>query len=135
LSDGPEFGGDWYLLGALIVCASLLAVDGDTIRCNGVNMRDMGDGRPFVSAYDTPETGSRAKCNAERRLGETAKRRMQQLLATPGVQIIDSGQRDKTSSRRPLVWIKLKDGRSIGSVMISEGLARRWTPNYRPNWC
>jgi hypothetical protein len=71
---------------------------------------------------------------AERRLGQAAKRRMQQLLATPGVQIIDSGERDRTRSRRPLVC-KLSDGRSAGSVLIAEGLAREWTPNYRADWC
>jgi micrococcal nuclease len=122
------------LTALLITCASLIVVDGDTIKCDGVNMRDMGDGAPFVSGYDTPEIRD-AKCDGERRLGEVAKRRMQELLATPGVQIIDSGQRDKTRSRRPLVWIKLADGRSVGSVLISEGLAREWTPNYRADWC
>jgi micrococcal nuclease len=118
----------------LITCASLVAVDGDTIKCDGVNMRDMGDGAPFVSGYDTPEIRD-AKCDAERRLGEAAKRRMQQLLSTPGVQVIDSGERDRTRSRRPLVWIKLPDGRSAGSVLMAEGLAREWSPSYRPSWC
>jgi micrococcal nuclease len=97
-------------------------------------MRDMGDGAPFVSGYDTPEIRD-AKCDGERRLGEVAKRRMQELLSTPGVQIIDSGQRDRTRSRRPLVWIKLPDGRSVGSVLIAEGLARVWTPQYQADWC
>jgi micrococcal nuclease len=122
------------LTALLITCASLIVVDGDTIKCDGVNMRDMGDGAPFVSGYDTPEIRD-AKCDAERRLGEVAKRRMQQLVATPGVQVIDSGERDRTRSRRPLVWIKLPDGRSVGSVLIAEGLAREWTPNYRADWC
>lgn len=39
--------------GTLLVCAALLAVDGDTIKCDGVNMREMGDGAPNVSSYDT----------------------------------------------------------------------------------
>ncbi|MDB5540329.1 MAG: nuclease [Devosia sp.] len=36
-------------IGTLITCATLSAVDGDTIKCNGISMRDMGDGAPFVS--------------------------------------------------------------------------------------
>lgn len=122
------------MIGTLLVCASLLAVDGDTIKCDGVNMRDMGDGAPFVSGYDTPEIYS-PECDSERRLGQQAKRRMEQLLSTPGVRIIDSGKRDTTRSRRPLVWIVLPDGRTVGSVLVAEGLARKWTPRYRANWC
>ena len=123
------------MLGALLItCASLIAVDGDTIKCDGVNMRDMGDGAPFVSGYDTPEVFS-ARCDAEQRLGEVAKRRMEELLVTPGLEIIDSGERDRTRSRRPLVWINLPDGQSVGSVLMSEGLAREWTPRYRADWC
>lgn len=68
----------------LLICAVLLAVDGDTIKCDGVNMRDMGDGQPFVSGYDTPEI-FRPKCQQELELGRAAKARMQELLETPGV--------------------------------------------------
>jgi len=119
---------------ALIICASLLAVDGDTIKCDGVNMRDMGDGAPHVSGYDTPEIWS-AKCQKELELGRSAKGRMQELLDQPGVQIFDSGERDKTRSKRPLVWVRLADGRSAGAVLIGEGLAKKWTPEYEANWC
>jgi len=65
---------------------SLLAVDGDTVKCDGVNMRDMGDGAPFVSGYDTPEIWS-AKCDQELELAHVAKARMEELLATPGVKV------------------------------------------------
>lgn len=91
------------MIGTLMICASLLAVDGDTIKCDGVNMRDMGDGAPFVSGYDTPEIGSTAKCAAEKALGKKAKARMAALLATPGVQVFASGETDGRY-QRPLVW-------------------------------
>jgi len=123
------------MIGTLLICASLIAVDGDTIKCNGKNMRDMGDGAPFVSGYDTPEIGSHAHCAAENTLGEQAKARMVQLLATPGVTVTDSGRVDKTQSHRPLVWVRLPTGESIGHVMIAEGLARVWTPNREADWC
>nr|WP_299637999.1 thermonuclease family protein [Devosia sp.] len=97
-------------------------------------MRDMGDGAPFVSGFDTPEIRSR-KCEAELALGRRAKSRMAELLKTKGLRIIDSDQVDATRTRRPLVWIVLPDGRTIGSILISEGLARRWTPQYEADWC
>lgn len=116
-----------------LTCKTLAAVDGDTVRCDGVLLRDMGDGEPFVSGYDTPEI-RKPKCAAEKALGEKAKRRMRQLLKTPGLRILDSGRTDRRYGR-PLVWIVLPDGRSIGGILIAEGLAARWTPDYRPSWC
>lgn len=118
----------------LITCLSLLAVDGDTIKCDGINMRAMGDGEPFVSGFDTPEIWSN-KCPAELDLARKAKIRMQELLDTPGIQIRGSGKRDKTRGKRPLVWVILPDGRSAGAILIEEGLARKWTPDYKADWC
>lgn len=122
------------MIGTLLVCATLLAVDGDTIKCDGVNMRDMGDGSPFVSGYDTPEIGATAQCPEERALGKQAKARMSDLLQTPGLQIYESGEHDGRY-RRPLVWVRLPDGRSISSVLMAEGLAAEWAPGYVPAWC
>lgn len=62
-----------------------------------------------------------------------AKKRMAELLTSPGVQVIDSGEFDRFD--RPLVWVKLADGRTIGSILIDEKLARRWTPDYKADWC
>ena len=120
--------------GTALTCAKLIAVDGDTIKCDGVLMRDMGDGAPFVSGYDTPEISHR-KCDAELTLGRAAKARMSELLKTKGLRIIDSGRVDITRTKRQLVWILLPDGRSIGSVLLIEGLAMRWTPDYEADWC
>lgn len=119
--------------GIELTCQKLTAVDGDTIKCDGVNMRDLGEGEPFKSGYDTPEI-RKAKCPAEKVLGMTARKRMGQLINTPGVKVYDSGEKDNRY-KRPLVWVILPDGRSAGSVLISEGLAKVWTPDYRPEWC
>ena len=118
------------MLGTLLICATLVAVDGDTIKCNGVNMRDLGDGAPNVSGYDTPET-FRAKCDRELALGEKATARMSELLAH--ARVYDSGVVDRFD--RPLVWVRLPDGRSVGSVLMAEGLAVEWTPAYQAEWC
>jgi len=114
----------------LLTCASLVAVDGDTIKCDGVNMRDMGDGKPFVSGYDAPEIG-KPKCQEELELGRAAKAAMSDMLTSATV--YDSGKRDRYG--RPLVSVRLPNGRAVGSILISEGLARAWSPRYRPDWC
>jgi len=77
------------LAATIVSCLSLSAVDGDTIKCNGQNMRIMGHGKPFEFGVDAPEI-SRAKCQKERILDQQAKRHLEELLRQPGTQIEDS---------------------------------------------
>ncbi len=116
---------------AYMACADLRVVDGDTIRCSGQNMRLLGDGEPYVSGVDAPEIG-RAKCDQERKLGQDAKKRLTQLLKTPGVKIEDSRAVDR--SGRPLIRGRLPNGKTVGQTLI-EGYAVVWTPGYRRMWC
>lgn len=118
---------------AIITCFSLTAIDGDTVRCDGVSLRPMGAGAPYVSGFDAPEVGHRAECEAERGAGDAATQRMRQLLRTPGLVIEDSGINDRFDRR--LVWLRLPGGQTIGEVLIAEGHAVEWTPGYRANWC
>lgn len=120
------------MIGALLICAALTVVDGDTVKCDGELLRDMGDGAPMVSGYDAPELRG-AKCEAEHRLAVRARQRLQDIIATPGVTIIDSGERDRY--RRRLVWIRLPDGTTAGSHLIAEHLAAPWFPGHVPHWC
>ncbi|MSX01597.1 MAG: thermonuclease family protein [Actinobacteria bacterium] len=119
------------MIGTLLVCATLLAVDGDTIKCDGVNMRDMGDGAPFVSGYDAPETRG-AKCQQELELGRAATAALNDLLRS-GAQVYASGEVDRYD--RPLVWVRMPDGSAAGSALMAEGLARPWAPGYDADWC
>lgn len=117
----------------LLICASLSAVDGDTVKCDGVNLRPMGDGAPYVSGFDTPEIGRYSQCDFEKILGLKAKARMSELLRTPGLRVELSGEEDRYD--RPLVTLRLPDGTTIGQRLIDEGHARVWTPAYRADWC
>lgn len=110
---------------------SLVAIDGDTVKCDGISMRLLGDGAPFVSGVDAPET-SRARCNAERELGEQSRQRLSELLQNISA-VEDSGVRDPFD--RPLVRVRLADGRTAGAVLIAEGLATEWVPKYNATWC
>ncbi|QHQ34881.1 thermonuclease family protein [Algicella marina] len=116
---------------ALLICASLTAVDGDTVKCDGVNLRPMGDGAPYVSGFDAPEIRGE-KCPQEERLGLAAKARMTGYLRA-GVQIEDSGVEDRYG--RPLVVLRLSDGSTVGRRMIEDGLAKTWEPGARIDWC
>lgn len=120
------------LAATVLLCSSLVAVDGDTIRCGTERMRDMGPGSPNKSGYDAPEI-SRAQCAKERLLGEQAKHRLQELLDQRGTRVEDSGKRDRYG--RPLVVVRLSNGTTAGELLMREGYAVRWQRGYRANWC
>lgn len=48
------------MIAGVILCASLTAVDGDTVKCDGQNMRLLGEGVPLVSGIDTPDRQGQA---------------------------------------------------------------------------
>ncbi len=75
--------------------------------------------------------GSRLGCNYQLELGRAATAAMSELLEQ-GAQVHDSGKRNR--HKRPLVWVRMPDGRSIGSILITEGLAREWRPGTRADW-
>jgi endonuclease YncB( thermonuclease family) len=123
------------MIGTLLVCATLVAVDGDTVRCDGQLMRLLGEGVPFVSGIDTPEIGSHAKCLKERKLALIAKGRLKELLQEKGLQVMGSGAVDATQSHRPLVNIYRANGEEIGKLLLKEGFAREWRPHHKVDWC
>ncbi|MBB4191796.1 endonuclease YncB(thermonuclease family) [Rhizobium aethiopicum] len=123
------------MIAELILCASLTAVDGDTVKCDGQNMRLLGEGIPYVSGIDTPEIGSHAKCLKERKLALIAKGRLKELLAEKGLRVMFSGAVDRTPSHRPLVNIYRANGEEIGKKLLQEGVARPWSSKERNDWC
>ena len=99
-------------------------VDGDTIHAPfGVKYRLMG--------FDTPEIHF-AKCTEEFALGMEAKERLEALLASGEVRVIESGRTDKY--RRTLAHVKV-NGRDVGEILIGEGLARPYKGGKREPWC
>lgn len=117
---------------AMIVCASLSVVDGDTIKCNGQNMRLLGEGVVNVRGIDTPELGRDAKCNKERRLAHLAKSRLETLIVDQEIRIEAKGT-DRYG--RPLVNLYLPNGSEAGQQLLREGFAREWRKGRRIDWC
>jgi endonuclease YncB( thermonuclease family) len=103
---------------------SVRVIDGDTI--------SLDDGRPNIRlvGFNAPETGNRARCEAERQKGEAAKRRLSQLVSSgrsdfqqiacscaPGAEGTDAcnfGRRCGTLRVH---------GADVGATLIREGLA------------
>jgi endonuclease YncB( thermonuclease family) len=98
-------------------------VDGDTFWINGEKVR--------VADIDAPETHP-SRCAREADLGNQATLRLQTLLNTGPVQL-DTIDRDKDRYGRKL-RIVVRNGQSLGAILVSEGLARRWDGTRHP-WC
>ncbi|WP_425104727.1 thermonuclease family protein [Ancylobacter sp.] len=99
-------------------------IDGDTLRVQGIVIR--------VADIDTPET-SRPGCTEEKLLGERATTRLLELLNAGPFGLIAWKRRDEDRYGRKL-RVLMRHGRSLGSILISEGLARPWTGKRQP-WC
>lgn len=98
-------------------------VDGDTFRIGGDKIR--------IADIDTPELHP-ARCPYEQALGEAAKQRLMELLnAGP----FDLKQIDRDTDRygRKL-RVVMRGGKSLGDVLVNEGLARTWEGRRR-GWC
>ncbi|MEL6388390.1 MAG: thermonuclease family protein [Pseudomonadota bacterium] len=109
-------------LAAFAQAGTLTVVDGDTLRLNGERLRLIG--------IDAPETGHRAQCAHERLLGESAKRRLAQLIQG-GVTLRYDGA---GFYGRPLVHVHSPVWGYVNELLVREGFARRW-PDGEEWWC
>jgi endonuclease YncB( thermonuclease family) len=110
-------------LGSPIELGAIEVVDGDTIRTGGRTFRLVG--------FDTPETGSRARCEPERTLAAAASRRLRQLIAAGGLDLerVACSCRPGTEgtlacNHGRLCGTLRAHGRDVGPILIDEGLAR-----------
>lgn len=99
-------------------------VDGDTLWNNGIKIR--------IADIDTPEI-SQPRCAAEKALGERATIRLMELVNAGPFEMQAWPKHDEDRYGRKL-RVLVRDGRSLGDVLVSEGLARTWTGRRQP-WC
>jgi micrococcal nuclease len=113
--------------GAFALCAQSrmpnCVIDGDTIRYGSEKIR--------LEDIDAPEIFS-PRCASEAARGERAKRRLLELMNQGPFRMVASG-RDEDRYGRKLRTIE-RDGRSLGDVLVAEGLARPWD-GARRSWC
>lgn len=98
-------------------------VDGDTIWLSGENIR--------IADIDTPEIFT-PQCDAEQARGEAARRRLLALMNEGPFELRRAG-RDADRYGRKLRTLH-RGGRSLGDILVAEGLARRWD-GARRGWC
>jgi endonuclease YncB( thermonuclease family) len=118
---------------------SITVVDGDTVRANGQTYRLVG--------FDTPEAGALARCERERKLADAASSRLRQLVANgqPALERVACSCPPGTEGTQQCNYGRLcarllADGRDVGGILISEGLARPYVcgPSgcpRRQSWC
>lgn len=99
-------------------------IDGGTFRFHGEEIR--------VADVDAPRI-KQASCDSERARGFYAKQRLRELLNAGDFRLIEAvGRSDDRNSEK--LRVVMRDGRSLGSVLVSEGLVRPWKGQPKP-WC
>lgn len=99
-------------------------VDGDTIWMDGVKIR--------VADIDAPETHP-PRCQHEAELGSRATQRLYELVNAGPFTAHQAGDRGRDRYGRQL-RILMRDGQSLGGLLVQEGLARSWDGRRHP-WC
>ena len=112
---------------AFALCApgphTTCVVDGDTFWLHGEKIR--------IADINAPET-HQAGCPEEQALGEAATRRLIALL-NQGPFELAPAERDRDRYGR-LLRVIVRHGRSIGHLLVREGLAEVWRGR-RSDWC
>ncbi len=101
-------------------------IDGDTFE-------DLNTGDRYrLVNIDTPETGGRAACVAERQLGDRATSHARALITgADSLEVRRTGRIDRYN--RIIAFIEV-NGRDLGELLIEDGLARPWRGRREP-WC
>jgi endonuclease YncB( thermonuclease family) len=107
-----------------VIAAEIRVIDGDTFAYGATRIR--------IADIDTPEVEGR--CAGEVALAARATARLRALLAAGPFELHPSVDgRDEDGYGRKL-RIVTRHGRSLGDVLVAEGLARTWTGRREP-WC
>jgi len=99
-------------------------IDGDTIWFRGSKIR--------IADINAPEVTD-ARCDYELDLGNKATQRLIALLNAGAFSLVSPEARDVDRYDRQLRNV-MRGGRSVGMVLVQEGLAEAWT-GHRRNWC
>ena len=98
-------------------------VDGDTFWLQGTKIR--------IADIDTPEI-SKPGCDQEAALGRQATLRMGDLLSAGPFELAPADRDEDVYGRK--LRIVMRDGASIGDILVAEGLAHQWR-GHQEEWC
>ncbi|MCE6078403.1 thermonuclease family protein [Agrobacterium vitis] len=112
---------------AFSICGSgqriTCVVDGDTFWFRGEKIR--------IADIDTPEL-SPPRCERERERGLAAKQRLLDILNSGPISLQTTARDEDRFGRK--LRIVYRDRRSVGDILVAEGLARKWQGSRR-SWC
>jgi len=115
----------WPVVGVRDGDTIAVAIPGLPAELNPVGVRARG--------VDTPESGGRAKCEAERRLGAAASAFTQELITKAHTITFSDVDWDKYGGRiDAVIWV---DGQELAALLIAAGLARVYQGGQRIGWC
>jgi endonuclease YncB( thermonuclease family) len=103
---------------------ALVVIDGDTLHVGAERYRLLG--------IDAAEI-HRVECDAERRLGQLTKRRLETLLGSGPLELRPGNQPKRDKYGRLLIHL-LVNGEDAACVLLREGYARPWRGR-REDWC
>ena len=98
-------------------------VDGDTFWFRGEKIR--------IADIDTPEL-SPPRCEREHERGLAAKQRLLDILNSGPLSSKTTAREEDRFGRK--LRIVYRERRSVGDILVAEGLARRWEGSRR-SWC
>ena len=107
--------------------SQIIAIDGDTYQVAGKRLR--------LAGWDSPETGSSAKCRAEHDLGLRAEAQAKLFISTGSrarLHLLGEDQYQRAVAR---IWL---DGTDIGKMLELDGLAVRIHKDEvsgKADWC
>jgi endonuclease YncB( thermonuclease family) len=124
IPSGRPLEADGRSQDATRVTGPVHVIDGDTFAYGGMRIR--------IADIDTPEV--HGQCPYEMALAARATRRMRALLAAGPFELhaLADGRDEDRYGRK--LRIVTRGGRSLGDVLVAEGLARTWTGRREP-WC
>ena len=99
--------------------------DGDSFR--------LGKRKVRIRGIDAPETGEKARCEAERVKAEAARNALRDWLNRGAftMQAMPSDERDQYGRDLRIVS---RDGKTVGDEMIGKGFAHKYV-NHKTSWC
>ncbi|NEK18077.1 thermonuclease family protein [Rhizobium leguminosarum] len=121
-AEQPNSASDAFSIcgsGQRITCV----VDGDTFWFRGEKIR--------IADIDTPEL-SPPRCQGERERGLAAKQRLLDILNSGPISFKTTAREEDRFGRK--LRIVYRDRRSVGDMLVAEGLAQKWQGSRR-SWC
>ncbi len=113
----------------------ILVVDGDTVKVDSEPdlPRELAVLSVRVRGVDTPETGHRAKCEAERQAGQTASDFARRRVEAAERVVVRNPQWGKWGGR--VIAELMLDGEPLAGMLIAAGLGRPYAGGRRQSWC